>query len=46
MEVAIKSVIGFLLLYFSYYYALRFIQSVFQGAVGSISSRLVKFIYN
>lgn len=45
MEVAIKSVIVFLLLYFSYYYALRFIQSVFQGAVGSISSSIAKFIY-
>ena len=45
MEVAIKSVGVFLLLYFSYYYALRFIQSVFQGAIGSISSKLAKFIY-
>jgi len=45
MEVAIKSVLVFLLLYFSYYYALRFIQSIFQGAVGSISSKLAKFIY-
>jgi len=45
MEVAVKSVAVFLLLYFSYYYALRFIQSVFQGAMGSISSNLGKFIY-
>ncbi|AWK53113.1 hypothetical protein DIC82_16370 [Clostridium beijerinckii] len=45
MEVAIKSVGVFLLLYFSYYYALRFIQSVFQGAIGSMSSKLAKFIY-
>jgi len=45
MEVAIKSVLVFLLLYFSYYYALRFIQSIFQGAVGCISSKLAKFIY-
>lgn len=45
MEVAIKSVGVFLLLYFSYYYALRFIQSVFQGALGSISPKLAKFIY-
>lgn len=45
MEVAIKSVVVFLLLYFSYYFALRFIQSVFQGAVGSISPKLAKFIY-
>jgi hypothetical protein len=45
MEVAIKSVGVFLLLYFSYYYALRFIQSVFQGAIGNISSKLAKFIY-
>ena len=45
VEVAIKSVIVFVLLYFSYYYALRFIQSVFQGAVGSISSGIARFIY-
>jgi len=45
MEVAVKSVAVFLVLYFSYYYALRFIQSVFQGAMGSISSNLGKFIY-
>ncbi|OOM76033.1 hypothetical protein CLPUN_28810 [Clostridium puniceum] len=45
MEAAIKSVAVFLLLYFSYYYALRFIQSIFQGAIGSISSNLGKFIY-
>lgn len=45
MEAAIKSVGVFLLLYFSYYYALRFIQSVFQGAIGSISSNLGKFLY-
>jgi len=45
MEVAIKSVVVFLVLYFSYYYALRFIQSVFQGSVGTISSKLAKFIY-
>lgn len=45
MEVAIKSVGAFLLLYFSYYYALRFIQSVFQGAIGSINSKLARFIY-
>lgn len=45
MEAAIKSVGVFLLLYFSYYYALRFIQSIFQGAIGSISSNLGKFLY-
>lgn len=45
MEAAVKSVGVFLLLYFSYYYALRFIQSVFQGAIGSISSELGKFLY-
>lgn len=45
MDAAIKSVVAFLLLYFSYYYALRFIQSVFQGAMGSINSNLAKFIY-
>jgi len=45
MEAAVKSVGVFLLLYFSYYYALRFIQSVFQGAIGSISSKLGKFLY-
>lgn len=45
MEVAIKSLVVFLLLYFAYYYALRFIQSVFQGTVSSISPKLAKFIY-
>lgn len=45
MESAIKSLIVFLLLYFAYYYALRFIQSVFQGTVSIISSKLAKFIY-
>lgn len=45
MEAAIKSLIVFLLLYFAYYYALRFIQSVFQGAVGIISPKVAKFIY-
>lgn len=45
MEAAIKSLIVFLLLYFTYYYALRFIQSVFQGTVSVISSKLAKFIY-
>ncbi|MDR3595749.1 hypothetical protein [Clostridium sp.] len=45
MEAAIKPVVVFLVLYFSYYYALRFIQSVFQGGVGSISSKLAKYIY-
>jgi len=45
MEAAVKSVAVFLLLYFSYYYALRFIQSIFQGAIGSINSNLGKFIY-
>ncbi|MVX63538.1 hypothetical protein GKZ28_07510 [Clostridium chromiireducens] len=45
MEAAIKSVGIFLLAYFSYYYILRFIQSVFQGLLGSINSNLAKFIY-
>lgn len=45
MEVAVKSVGVLLLLYFSYYYVFRFIQSVFQGAIGSISSNLGKFLY-
>ena len=45
MEVAIKSVGVFLVLYFSYYFALRFIQSVFLGTIGSINSSLSKFIY-
>lgn len=45
MEIAFKSVGVFLLLYFSYYYALRFIQSVFQGGIGSISPNLGKFLY-
>lgn len=45
IEIAIKSVVVFILLYFSYYYALRFIQSVFQGALGNINNKLSKFIY-
>lgn len=45
MEGAIKPVISFILLYFSYYYALRFIQSVFQGAIGNINSKVAKYIY-
>ncbi|WP_160688951.1 hypothetical protein [Clostridium sp. C2-6-12] len=45
MEAAVKSVGVFLVLYFSYYYVLRFIQSVFQGAIGSVSSNLGKFLY-
>lgn len=45
MEAAIKPVISFILLYFSYYYALRFIQSVFHGAIGNMNSKVVKFIY-
>ncbi|EHI99302.1 hypothetical protein CDLVIII_2702 [Clostridium sp. DL-VIII] len=45
MEVAIKSVGSFLLLYFSYYFLLRFIQSVFQGFIGIISTKLAKFLY-
>ncbi|WP_242982136.1 hypothetical protein [Clostridium sp. LS] len=45
MEVAAKSVGVFLLAYFSYYFVLRFIQSVFQGLVGNISPSAAKFIY-
>jgi hypothetical protein len=45
MEVAIKSVGNFLLLYFAYYFILRFIQSVFQVTAGSINSNLGKFLY-
>lgn len=45
IEVAIKSVGFFLALYFSYYFALRFIQSVFQGFIGTISPKLAKFLY-
>lgn len=45
METAIKSVGIFLLIYFSYYYVLRFIQSVFQGALSSINAGVAKFIY-
>lgn len=45
MEIAIKAVAVFLLLYFSYYYLLRFIQTVFQGAIGCINSKVAKFIY-
>lgn len=45
MEVAMRSVGSFLLLYFSYYFLLRFIQSVFQGFIGTISTKLAKFLY-
>lgn len=45
MEAAIKPVISFILLYFSYYYALRFIQSVFQGVIENINSKVSKYIY-
>lgn len=45
MEAAMKPVISFMLLYFSYYYALRFIQSVFQEAIGNINSKAAKCIY-
>ncbi len=45
MEVAMRSVGSFLLLYFSYYFLLRFIQSVFQGFIGNISAKLAKFLY-
>lgn len=33
------------MIYFSYYYVLRFIQSVFQGALSSINAGVAKFIY-
>ena len=45
MELAIDAVIGFLLLYFIYYYALRFIQSVFQSSLSCINGFLAKLIY-
>jgi hypothetical protein len=45
VEVAMRSVGSFLLLYFSYYFLLRFIQSVFQGFIGTISTKLAKFLY-
>jgi hypothetical protein len=45
VEVAMRSVGFFLLLYFSYYFLLRFIQSVFQGLIGTISPKLAKFLY-
>lgn len=45
MELAINAVIAFLLLYFIYYYALRFIQSLFQGSLSCISGVLSKLIY-
>lgn len=45
MEVAIKSVAYFVLLYMFYYFALRFIQFVFQELIKNISPNLFKFIY-
>lgn len=45
IEVAVKSVLFFLALYFSYYFALRFIQAVFQGLISRISEKLAKFLY-
>lgn len=45
IEVGIKAVLIFLALYFSYYYLLRFIQSVFQGTISTINPSLGKFIY-
>jgi hypothetical protein len=45
VEIAMRSVGSFLLLYFSYYFLLRFIQSVFQGFIGTISTKLAKFLY-
>lgn len=45
IEVAINAVLIFLVLYFSYYYLLRFIQSVFQGTISTINQSLGKFIY-
>lgn len=45
MELAVNAVIAFLVLYFIYYYALRFIQSVFQSSLSCINRFLAKFIY-
>lgn len=45
IEVAINAVLIFLVLYFSYYYLLRFMQSVFQGTISIINPSLGKFIY-
>lgn len=44
MEVAVKSVTFFLLSYFSYYFVLRFVQSLFTGFLGSINPKLSKFM--
>lgn len=45
MELAVNAVITFLVLYFIYYYALRFIQSLFQTSLSCINRFLAKFIY-
>ena len=45
MESAINAVIAFLVLYFIYYYALRFIQSVFQSSLSCINGFLARLIY-
>lgn len=45
MEPAINAVITFLVLYFIYYYALRFIQSLFQTSLSCINKILSKAIY-
>lgn len=45
IEAAINAVLIFLVLYFSYYYLLRFIQSVFQGTISTINQSLGRFIY-
>ena len=45
MEPAINAVITFLVLYFIYYYALRFVQSLFQTSLSCINRILSKIIY-
>ena len=45
MELAINAVGAFLLLYFIYYYALRFIQSLFQNSLSCINRFLSRLIY-
>ncbi|MBE6062902.1 MAG: hypothetical protein E7207_04920 [Clostridium butyricum] len=45
MELAVNAVMAFLILYFIYYYALRFIQSLFQSSLSYINRFIAKLIY-
>ncbi|MDO5517862.1 MAG: hypothetical protein Q4F66_09915, partial [Clostridium sp.] len=46
MELAVNAVITFLVLYFIYYYALRFIQSLFQTSLSCINRFFSKTVYS